>query len=174
MATTSNIPQSHNECNPLQDPRRQEFLALLPIHARNVASQTFLRATRAAAAMGTYAPGILSNILTDTNTRIAEAKRRRDDLVAARFALIRDAIQHHRPEALAFVAWCLEWDKLTPTKKSAARAEAHFAHEPATERQISYLRSLGWTGQPGLSKSAASRLIDTYKATKEAARRVQR
>jgi hypothetical protein len=71
-----------------------------------------------------------------------------------------------RAAALAFAAWCLEYEALDPEAKrrlKAGRGEQYrirwMAAQPATDAQVRYLRALGHTGAVE-SKAAASELID--------------
>ena len=69
---------------------------------------------------------------------------------------------------IAYGAWALAWEALSPAERerqkqgdSAQHIRAHMDREPATEPQTSHLRTLGYTG-PIESKGHASSLIDVY------------
>ena len=67
---------------------------------------------------------------------------------------------------VAYGAWALEWEALSPAERerrknsnSAQHIRNHVDREPATEAQINHLRKLGYSG-PIETKGHASSLID--------------
>lgn len=74
--------------------------------------------------------------------------------------------EHFPEEACDYAGYYLWWETLTKAEKDAIRAEVKpqyieeaMRHQPASEKQVSYLRSLGYNGQV-LSKKHASDIID--------------
>lgn len=72
---------------------------------------------------------------------------------------ILSVIDTHFDEALDYARWALWWESLSAQERHRIKAEKWMAQQPATEKQIAYLRSLGWTGEIE-SKLHASELID--------------
>jgi len=109
--------------------------------------------------------------------RVARAHRYGYDLNAADEML--DIIVGHEVAALGFAAWALAWEALPEderdTIKQAHRQEhksAWMAENPPSERQLGYLRSLGYAGMPPATMAEASEAIDRLvSAQKKAARR---
>lgn len=76
-------------------------------------------------------------------------------------------IHDHRPEALAFAQYYIEYEQLPYTERQALKAErgdehraAWMAAQPPTEKQLGYLRKLGHAGPAPASKAEASAQID--------------
>lgn len=74
--------------------------------------------------------------------------------------------EHFPDEAYGYVAYYVAWERLTPDQKAtikSARAQEgignHQRQQPASEKQIAYLRSLGYSG-PVASKKHASDIIE--------------
>lgn len=78
-------------------------------------------------------------------------------------------LQEEDPEALlAGARWALWWEGLPLAERlrlRAHRAEAWRESAPPTERQVRYLRTLGYRGEVG-SRAEASRLIDRLKGAR--------
>lgn len=87
-----------------------------------------------------------------------EEKARRAELYRQREAIAAfDGMSYRERFAVALRSAYAEARRAE--KAAAVRGEGGFA----TERQISYLRSLGYTGTPEISKRSASSLIDQLK-----------
>jgi len=75
------------------------------------------------------------------------------------------------PDAIyAGARWALWWESLSPAEKAAYRKprqeaaqKAWMEQQPATEKQIAYLRFLGYSGPTPANRAEASRLIETLK-----------
>lgn len=66
--------------------------------------------------------------------------------------------------------WALWWETLSPTEKAAYRRpqqeraiQAWMETQAPTEKQVAYLRALGYTGPEPSSRAEASRLIESHK-----------
>jgi hypothetical protein len=144
-------------------PDRDAFLNHVPTDRRSHITNLVLHAVR----RGAKTP---SAVLAAVEAEIATCQERarywnntdslaRYDEVAAIFAA-------HRTEALAFCAWGLAWERLTPEQKARHRAakgetyrRAYMEQQPATEAQLRYLAHLGHTGEV-TSMAQASALIE--------------
>jgi hypothetical protein len=80
-----------------------------------------------------------------------------------------DFLSAYKAEALSFVRWAIWWESLPREERSIFKAKRgeqyrrlYLESQPPTEKQISYLRSLGWTGEVK-SKLHASELIEKLK-----------
>jgi len=62
-------------------------------------------------------------------------------------------------EAVDSARWAIQWDRLSDPEKQRVKAERWMAEQPPTEKQVKYLRSLGYDGEVE-SKLHASELID--------------
>jgi hypothetical protein len=76
-------------------------------------------------------------------------------------------IQDHRLEAIAFAQYYIEYEQLPYTERQALKAQrgdehraAWMAAQPPTEKQLGYLRKLGYAGPAPASKADASAEID--------------
>lgn len=81
------------------------------------------------------------------------------------------AIENHPDAAVALAEYCLWWESLPPAEKSRQRAESGERHraewmgrQPATQKQVMFLRQLGHRGPVG----------DRQKASAEIERRLAR
>lgn len=86
-----------------------------------------------------------------------------------RTELVYTLLHQYYAEALAFAIWALAWETLTPAQKQQQRAakgeefrQAWMEQQPATDRQQSYLKALGYAGEV-TSKAHASELIERLK-----------
>jgi hypothetical protein len=90
-------------------------------------------------------------VLAEVQTRLRE--RRRDPRVPP----ITLRIDQDHAGAVALISRCLQREMQTPQEKAQRRTQ----QAPATEKQIAYLRALGYKGQGlGLTVIQASELID--------------
>lgn len=133
---------------------------------RSGVTNLFLSAVRSGAQT---VPGVLIAVDADLDRVLAIARQNRDArrlLIAAEIAA---ALIDHVEDARAFAQHCLDWEALPPAERAALKdqraAEGRrqwMATQPATEKQIAYLRSLGYAGAVE-SKAHASDLIERYK-----------
>ncbi len=142
----------------LDDPRRQDFLGLVPDNLRNKLTLALLRPLRGGA---------------DTPATIYEAA-----LAALRARLGRwgaedpettillTTLLHHRAAALAFSAWLSAWEALPREEKERIKAERGegyrrqwLAGQVPSAKQIAFVRRLGYRGAIR-SKRHASAIID--------------
>lgn len=77
------------------------------------------------------------------------------------------ALTADRPGALAYAASVMAWEALPDDVRQAAKQEraVHYQRhymttQPATEKQLSYLQSLGYPGAAPANRAEASTLID--------------
>lgn len=83
---------------------------------------------------------------------------------------ITEAIYNFMHDAKAYIEYLQDWEKLDPSEKTyykniqAKKAvKAYMAKEKPTNKQLSYLKFLGYTGPAPESKADASELIATIK-----------
>ncbi len=115
------------------------------------------------------AVGVHGLVVAEVCEQLASAERWHPDSEYTLFlADLAALLCGHTDEGLAFAAYCLADEALPPEerrrRKAAQAAEAVRAHQdrqPPTEKQVAYLRRLGYTGAID-SKAHASSLIDIY------------
>ena len=149
---------------PTEDGRA--LLERFPNARRSYVANTFLYAVRA----GARTPG---KVLADVEHELSEtAKRSRrwgfTDTVE-RTEMVYSILDEYHDEALAFAAWAIRWEALPPAErerqkqaKGAPHRQAYMEQQPATEKQVAYIRALGYHG-PVTSKAHASTLIEQLK-----------
>lgn len=78
-----------------------------------------------------------------------------------------EAIRQFFSEALEYAKYCFDWEQLSYEEKDKIKRERgktaileHMEKEAPTEKQIKYLRSLGYVGAGPQSKGEACKLID--------------
>ncbi len=90
---------------------------------------------------------------------------------------ILDTITRYEADALAYAAWALAWEALSPEERRRQQGERSAQHiasimdrQPPTEKQIAYIRRMGFT-DPIPSKAFASSVIDLLTRGYEVRRR---
>ena len=75
------------------------------------------------------------------------------------------ALEDHPEEAASLALHCLWWESLPPTERSRQKAESSeryrdewMHHQPATQRQISFLQTLGFRGPVGDRQKASTEI----------------
>jgi hypothetical protein len=141
---------------------RDTFLSYFPTTRRSFVANWFLNAVR----HGMRTPStVLAYVEAELDRAQAWVRHWSDDS-QERYDQLAAAIAEHRTEALAFSCWALRWETLTPEQKRAHRAQggeqyarAWMEQQPATERQLAFLRALGHTAAVE-SRQEASDLIE--------------
>ncbi len=166
MMTTSQQPTRVDERGTSEHTttnQRDIFLAYFDNPRRSFVTNLFLHAVR----RGERTP---RRVLAAVNAEIRACQERaqywgREDS-STRYDEAQEVILLHPDEALAFCSWALDWERLTPAEKRhyrGAQGEQFrrdwMKQQPATDRQIAYVRALGYTGEV-TSKAHASELID--------------
>jgi len=112
---------------------------------------------------------IVAAAKAELDRRIANARRYGDHDGLRKFSELYAVISENREEALALAAWAVEWESLPRAEREKAKAEraeegrrAWMDTQPPTEKQIAYLRSLGFEGEVR-SRLEASQRIDELK-----------
>jgi len=77
------------------------------------------------------------------------------------------ALQEQYSKALDYVRYLLDWESLPPEQKQKIKqtrgreyAKDYMRTQPATEKQLAYLKGLGYTGAAPETKAHACELID--------------
>lgn len=90
---------------------------------------------------------------------------------------ILDTITRYEEDALAYAAWALEWEALPPEERRRQKGERSAQHMAAvmdrqapTEKQVAFIRKMGFTN-PIPSKAFASSVIDCLTRGYEVRRR---
>lgn len=93
----------------------------------------------------------------------ARADADRDDFILR-------MIREHRPEALAYAQHVYDWELLPQPERDRQKEERagyyrveFMRTKPVTEKQIKFLKALGYTGPEPADRAEASRLIDEFK-----------
>jgi nitroreductase len=133
---------------------RRKFLEYFEPAKRSTVANTFLTPIRKG--------------MTDPDLIITEVyeKARRDK----EKHYISDTIFSYLSEAFKYVSYLQDWEHLPDSEKQyykniqAKKAvKAYMAKEKPTDKQLSYLKALGYTGPAPESKADASELISTIK-----------
>ena len=147
------------------DPRRQ-LLAHYPEHQRSAIANLFLFAVRRGAG---DPEAVLAAVLAELRGRLGTWGRE-DQAVRAQLA----TLMQHRADALDFAGWTIDWESLPREERERQKGERGDRHrrqwtdnQPPTEKQVGYLRSLGYTGEVR-SKTHASQLIGELKRARVA------
>jgi hypothetical protein len=158
------------DTSPALDQRTNEdgraLLERFPGTRRSYVANTFLYAVRS----GARTPG---KVLADVEHELSEtAKRSRRwgfTETVERTESIYSILNEYHDEALAFAAWAIRWEALPPAErerqkraKGEVHRQAYLDTQPATDKQIAYIRALGYHG-PVTSKAHASSLIEQLK-----------
>ncbi len=129
-------------------------------------SNLFLAPVRSGAAR--FPRAVLAEVLRELQDRRARAAaggwRETFELTGTILA----TIAAHEGEAIAFGAWALEWEALPREERERRKRDrgdqyriSYMDRQGPTERQVEYLRRMGYRG-PIDSKAHASSLIDVY------------
>lgn len=141
----------------------KEFLQHFPNARRSYVSNTVLYAVRAGARTPKAVLAAVEHELSETAIRsrrwgFTDTMERTESIYAT--------LNEFHDEALAFCAWALAWEALPAAErerqkkaKGAPHRQAYLDTQPATDKQVSYIRALGYHG-PVTSKASASELID--------------
>ncbi len=133
---------------------------------RSYVANTFLYSVRS----GARTP---AKVLADVEHELSEtAKRSRRwgfSETVERTEAVYSVLNEFHDEALAFAAWAIRWEALPPAErerqkaaKGAIHKQAYMEQQPATDKQVAYIRSLGYQGVV-TSKAHASSLIEQLK-----------
>jgi hypothetical protein len=140
------------------------FLDHFPDHARSWAMSQFLDQIRTGGP--TTPAGVATAVAERARAQADEAERRRQWTDVATWSSLFHAVRGYRAQAEALAGAALEWEALPPAERArqkAARAEAGrrawMAGQPPTEKQLAFLRALGYCG-PVANRAEASQLID--------------
>jgi hypothetical protein len=144
----------------------KEFLRHFPNARRSYVSNTVLYAVRAGARTPAEVLAAVEHELSETAKR---SRRWGFTDTIERTESIYATLNEFHDEALAFCAWAIRWEALPPAErerqkaaKGAPHRQAYMEQQPATDKQIAYIRSLGYQGVV-TSKAHASTLIEQLK-----------
>ena len=159
------VPHSSTNGAPDADATTDQriFLDSFPPARRSYVANTFLHAVRAGARTPEQ---VLAAVEAELRAVHIRAQRWGGVDTIDRTKDIYAALNEHHDDALAFAAWAISWEALPPAERERqkqAKGEAHrrawMEQQPATEKQVAYVRALGFTGEV-TSKAHASQLID--------------
>lgn len=143
---------------------RLAFRERFPQSQRSWITNTLLYVIRAGADTPFRVLAAVHETLTETIARARRWNHLSDTTQRTQYAL--NTLLEHHDEAYAFAEWCLAWERLTPAEKARERAvksephiRTYMEQQPATDKQIAYIRALGFAGEV-TSKAHASELID--------------
>ena len=109
---------------------------------------------------------VYSGVRFDVSRQANRARLYGRILTVDRNGAILNALDEYRDEAIDYAKWAIEWDNLPDDEKQSIKRERsevfireRMAEQPPTDKQIKYLRSLGWQGEIE-SKLFASQKID--------------
>lgn len=146
---------------------RKRLLERFEPSRRSFVANTYFESIRA----GIHHP---FQVLTDVKHKLREVIARSQRWghlsdVAERNQQVLDILVDFHDEAMEYAAYCLDWERLTPEQKARIRGvqgvqyrRAYMEQQPATAKQVDYIRALGFTGDV-TSKAHASELIERLK-----------
>ncbi len=156
-------------------PASRDFLELLPQPQRSTVANVFLNQVRrnphliAATAVPSVRPNAVLILVREElqgRCRRARAGGWYDEL--AKVGKWLALLDRHQGQALAYAQWCLDYEALPREERERQKRQkaeqyrtASMDCQPPTEKQVSYLRRLGYTGRLD-SKAHASSLIDVF------------
>ncbi len=140
------------------------FLDLFPANRRSHVANLFLDPVRRGIATPTQVYGA---VYAELRRRLEGPRWHGYDDTNDR--LIFDTLRGNYDAAVAYAGWCVAYEQLPPEEKKR-RKQASTAEgiglwqeqQPPTEKQIAYIRALGYTG-PIENRRHASSVIDVYK-----------
>ncbi len=142
------------------------LLERFPNARRSYIANTFLYAVRAGARTPSKVLADVEHALSETAIR---SRRWGFTETVERTEEVYSVLNEFHDEALAFAAWAIAWEALPAAErqrqkqaKGAPHRQAYMAQQPATDKQVAYIRSLGYHG-PVTSKAHASTLIEQLK-----------
>ena len=136
---------------------------------RSYVANTFLYTVRAGARTPLQVLAAVNETLRETHARsqrwsFTDTVQRTEEVMAV--------LREYHAEAMAFAAWALAWEALSPAEKERQKAAKGAAHrqtsmeqQPPTDKQRAYLAALGYHGEIS-SKAHASELIDQLRSGK--------
>ena len=114
---------------------------------------------------------IVDSVRAELQQQIARNRRYQNFSTVQRKQGYLTLLESHPEDAIDFARWAIWYESLPDEEKTARKAERGEFYrrqwmdtQPATEKQVSYLRHLGWTGEVK-SKLQASELIERLRAT---------
>ncbi len=147
-------------------PASKAFLERFEQPVKSTIANLFLRPVRAGTAH--YPRAVLAEVLRELQARRARAAAGGWRETLELTEMIYATIAAHEKEAIAFGAWALEWEALPPEERERRKRDrgeqyrtAHMDRQAPTDKQVEYLRRMGYDG-PIDSKAFASSLIDCY------------
>ncbi len=139
------------------------LLERFPNARRSYVANTLLYAVRAGARTPAEVLAAVEHELRETAKR---SRRWGFTDTVERTEAVYSILNEYHDEALAFAAWAIAWEALPPAErerqkkaKGAPHRQAYLDTQPATDKQVAYIRSLGYQGVV-TSKGHASRLIE--------------
>lgn len=165
------MERSYSETkHPLDTSPQRRFLERFETNRRGFISNIFLRVTR----QGVTNPNVI--VSTVRRNLVDQSKRATywnpDSNTIQRNDAILDVLNTHHEEAVDFAKWAVEWESLSDSERQAIKAERgayykrqHMDSQPPTDKQVRYVRALGYDGTIE-SKLHASELIDKLRNDK--------
>ncbi|MCZ6680295.1 MAG: hypothetical protein O7E52_23950, partial [Candidatus Poribacteria bacterium] len=109
---------------------------------------------------------VVDSVRAELQQAIARNRRYRNFSTVQRKQEYLTLLESHPEEAIDFALWAVWYENLSDEERTARKAEQGKLYrrqwmdtQPATDKQVSYLRHLGWTGEVK-SKLHASELIE--------------
>jgi len=141
---------------PTIDTAKRRFLARFEPRQRGHIANIFLDPVR----RGETEPHrVVSAVRHDLLAQAVRWKRWGNHDGIARNERIVSPFDTYFDEAVDSARWAIQWDRLSDPEKQRVKAERWMAEQPPTEKQVKYLRSLGYDGEVE-SKRKACELID--------------
>jgi hypothetical protein len=142
---------------------RDTFLAHFPQNKRGTLANWFLEPIRERRA--TTPRAVLMSVLDMLRRRLSKDWVSEQSSSDATHTIA--VCSAHEAEALAFAAYYLSYAQLPDDERNAIKQSQReeykavwMAEHPPTEKQLDYLRGLGYTGDTPTSRQAASEAID--------------
>lgn len=151
----------------------REHLYRYPVNERGAVGGYFHAAVRAGASTPSEVVAAVQRAVLEVICNPPDLGPRYD-----RALMIHMELEDDPAGARAFAQECIEWNQMPKEERDRLKAEravehakAHMAQLPVTEKQVSYLQALGYTGPAPGNRLQASELIDALRGKRQEVRR---
>jgi hypothetical protein len=147
---------------------REAFLALYAENRRAPISNFFMAAVRNHGARNPRE--VVQCVRDNLYERLSWAHHYHDQAEEERILLYLDPVEGEPELALGFAEWAIAWVALPKEEREQIKQQRQDTHRsgwmgerPPSKKQLAYLKSLGYKGDPPATMLAASQLIEQMK-----------
>lgn len=130
---------------------KRRFLERFEPRQRCNVDSTFLSKVRDGI---TEPQAIVAGVCRELLGKMISARRYGNERIIERNREYLEIIDSYPDEVLDYALWAVEWEQLTDAEKQSIKRgrgehyrREYMSQQPASEKQINYLRHLGWTGE---------------------------